>query len=357
MRTGKWILILVMAAPAYAQNHGRPPLYQRNLVEPGDPARDLFVAGQQFYDQFRFADAEATFREVTQKYPRSSIADRAEYYLIRTLVRTGNNAEALNHINAFRKTYPKSPWNGDVEEQRMQLTNQVPAAAQAILVRVGARPVPLPPRPAPPAVRVDPIEIQNLDPQISLMQEALRVMIRSDIPRAVQIASERLRANMADPVVISTMSTLAISAVPQGLPILVEIAKNSPDIKARKDAVFWLSRAPANKDLIVDTLVSLLPTLGDDNCDAVTYGLGQIRTEKSFNALAGLVTDKTRSEKLHQQALLVLGQAHDPRTVPLLENIATGDSDIRLRSEAVRWLGQIRGPEATSVLENLLRKK
>jgi hypothetical protein len=356
MRTGKWILILVMAAPAYAQN-ARFPLYQRNLVEPADPARDLFMVGQQFYDQSRFAEAEATFREVTQKYPKSSVADRSEYYLIRTLIRTGNSMEALNHINAFRKTYPRSPWNGDVEEQRMQLTNQVPPAAQAILIRAGVRPAAVPPRPAPPAVRVDPIEIQNLEPQISLMQEALRVMIRSDIPRAVQIASERLRANMADPVVISTMSTLATSAAPQGLPILVEIAKNSPDIRARKDAVYWLSRAPADKDLIVDMLVGLLPTLSDQNSDAITFALGQIRTGKSFSALAGLVTDKTRSERLHQQALVALGQAHDPRTAPLLENIATGDSDIALRREALRWLSQMRGAEANNALENVLRRK
>ena len=44
MRTGKWILILVMAAPAYAQNNGRLPLYQRNLAEPADPGAPTVAA-------------------------------------------------------------------------------------------------------------------------------------------------------------------------------------------------------------------------------------------------------------------------------------------------------------------------
>ena len=244
----------------------------------------------------------------------------------------------------------------------MEITNQVPAAAQAILIRQGVAPQRVPPRPVaprpvaprPPDIAVRPIEIQNFDLQISFLQEAMRVMFRTDVSRALQIASERLKADMADPVVISSMSILVTNASAQGLPILVEIAKNSPDMRARKDAAYWMTRVNSDKDRIVDTLMGLLVT--DDNTDGVTYALGQIRTEKSFNALAGIVTDKSRSEKVRTQALVALGQAHDPRTVALLANIANGDSDPALRIEALRWLGQIRSPEAMQVLENLKKK-
>jgi tetratricopeptide (TPR) repeat protein len=361
---GKWVLILAgavgFAAPAFGQNV-RLPAFQRNLLEPGDPARDLFNEGQRFYDQSRFGDAERTFRQVTERYPRSTVADRAEYYLIRTLRQTGKTVEALNHINSFRKTYPNSTWNLDVEEEKMEITNQIPAAAQAILIGQSVAPLrPVPPRPAaprpvpphPPAIAVQPVEIQNFDLQISFLQEAMRVMFRNDASRALQIATERLKADMADPVVISSMSILVSNASAQGLPILVEIAKNSPDMRARKDAAYWMTRVNSDKDRIVDTLMGLLPT--DDNTDGVTYALGQIRTEKSFNALAGIVTDKSRSEKVRTQALVALGQAHDPRTVALLANIANGDSE--LRTEALRWLGQIRSPAAMQVLENLKKK-
>jgi hypothetical protein len=358
---GKWVLILAgsvgFAAPAFGQN-ARPPAFQRNLLEPADPARDLFSDGQKFYDQSRFVDAERTFRQVTERYPKSPIADRAEYYLIRTLRQNGKIGEALNHINAFRRTYPNSTWNLDVEEEKMEVTNQVPLATQAILIRqaVGVAPIHQV-QPRPPAIPVRPVDVQNLDPQISFLQEAMRVMFRNDVSRALQIASDRLKIDMADPVVISTMSTLVSNASTQGLPILIEIAKSSPDMRARRDAAYWMTRVNSDKDTIVDTLMGLLPTTADDNTDGVTYALGLIRTEKSFNALAGIVNDKTRSERVRTQALVALGQAHDPRTVALLGNIANGDSDIALRTEALRWLSQIRSPEANQVIENLLRKK
>ena len=103
--------------------------------------------------------------------------------------------------------------------------------------------------------------------------------------------------------------------------------------------------------------MGLLPGKNEDDGNAITFALSQIRTEKAYNALAGIVTDKSRSEKLREDALVALGQNHDPRTVTILSNIATGDSDMRFRTEAVTWLGQIQSPEATQVLENLLRKK
>src|SRR5262249_29435519 len=107
----------------------------RNFMEEGPvdrAARELFNVGQKFYDQFRYSDAERTFREVIQKYPKSSIADKAGYYLIRTLSQTGKRVEALEQINAFPKSYPNSLWNADVQDFKIKLTNQVPPRAEAI---------------------------------------------------------------------------------------------------------------------------------------------------------------------------------------------------------------------------------
>jgi tetratricopeptide (TPR) repeat protein len=73
-----------------------------------DEARDIFNAGQTFYDEDKFAEAERKFREVVSKFPKNVIADRADYYLIRTLSQQGKKTEALTRIGAFAKQYPKS---------------------------------------------------------------------------------------------------------------------------------------------------------------------------------------------------------------------------------------------------------
>jgi HEAT repeat protein len=231
---------------------------------------------------------------------------------------------------------------------------------------------------------------QNTDPQISWQQEVMRVFFRSDADRALQIAMERLKADMADPVVLSTLDAVAQSASTQALPFLLDVAKNSPNMRARKDAIFWMSQSRGNKDALVDTLTGLLPTMTDDDADSVTYALGQVRTEKALNALAGIARDKNRSERMRSSALLWIGQSgvpnrvsllddiyknsgdivqlraqvlfalsqtHDPQAISILGNIAASDPDFSLRRQAVMWLGQMRSPEATQALENLLRKK
>ena len=151
---GKWIsksILMVIAglgisAPVVlAQTDVHVTVRQRNFMEEGPTdrmARELFNTGQRFYDQFRYPDAERTFRDVIQRFPKSSIADRADYYLIRTLSQNGKRSEALERINAFAKSYPKSAWNGDVQEIRIQLTNQISPRVEAILLS------PAPPAPA-----------------------------------------------------------------------------------------------------------------------------------------------------------------------------------------------------------------
>src|SRR5262249_13773782 len=234
--------------------------------------------------------------------------------------------------------YPKSPWNDDVEDLRMRLTNQVPPAVRAYLIH--RAPVPAPATVAPangsaPAApsALTPVQIQNLNFEIGLLQEALRVMFQSDLPTAVQIVSTRLKTNMADPVVLSSMSMLATTAASQGLPFLIDIAKNSPSPKGRQDAIYWISKSSEDKNTTVDTLMGLLPSLNEDTSRAVPFALAQMRTDKAYSALASIVTDKTHSDKLREQALVALGQNRDPRAVTVLENITTGDSDPRYRTQ------------------------
>lgn len=327
-RLHTWVLIaagaLAVAPSAFAQTLS-VPVFQRNLVEPaGDPARELFNQGQSLYDKFRYIEAERTFRDVVARYSRSSIADKAEYYLIRTLGQLGKTQEALTRINLFPKMYPNSAWNGDVEELGMQLTGQAPALARAILIR------------RVPAFTMPQADMQAVNQQISLMQEALRVMFRNDVNFALQYTNDRLKTNMADPVALSVLGMVATTAAPQGLPILVDVAKNSPNLKARKDAIYWMSRAQGDKDATVDMLMGLLAGASDDTIDAVTFSLAEIRTEKAYNALAGIVLDRTRSEKLRELALVRLGQNHDPRATVALETITTSDTDRQFRVEALQ---------------------
>ncbi len=412
---GKWIseLLAVLGVLAVSPAVWAQPVLPIDLKNHFaalvfDEARDLFNAGQGFYDEGRLVEAEKKFREVIQRFPKNPIADRADYYLIRTLKQLDRKNEALTRIDTFARIYPRSRWLNDVQELRINLTNQIPPAAELVLLR---QTPPIPPTPpAPFAPSPPPAFRQSLerrvgrlqerlqqghrqgdvtDPEVSLQQEIMRAVFFNNSDRAIEIATERLKSDPSDPVVLSNLFMVASSLSAKALPMLLAIARNSTNVKARKDAIFWISQSQGDKDVVVDTLLGILPSARDDEADAVAFALGQVRSDKSLNALAAIARDKTKSEKarnnaifwigqsglpnrvplledvfknssdnakVRMQTLFALSQSGDPRSVTLLGNIASTDPNLDIRKQAIFWLGQIRSPEATQALENLLKK-
>jgi TolA-binding protein len=430
----KWIPKIILAAAiatslasvatAQVRIHALP----LSLLPP-DEARDIFNDGQAAYDENRFREAENKFREVIRRFPKNAITDRADYYLIRTLADQGKQKEALTRIDAFRRLYPQSKWQDEVLEFRIQLTNQVPATAEALLLPRQAPTAPSPrpapsrvpnqvvavsvgPPPAPPAppqvpqiVRIGPFgsaptpgavgpfgpsQAQSSDPEVSLLQEMMSALFRNNFDSGLAIATERLKANPADPVVLSSLHVVASSNSAQAVTMLQNIAKSSTNPKARGDAIFWLGQSHGDKDAIVDTLTSLLPTATEEDANAVAYSLSQIKNDKAINALSSIARDKGKSEKarnnavfwigqsramnrvslledvyknsmdnskIRQQVMFALSQVHDAQAVTVLSNVVSSDPDIEVRKQAVFWLGQIRSPEAGQALEKLLQKK
>jgi TolA-binding protein len=408
----KWIsnfvsvvfITLVLSSGASAQI--RVYVHAQSFLPP-DEARDIYNAGKAYYDESRYPDAENKFREVVRRFPKNPIADRADYWLIRTLAQLRKTTDALNRIDAFAKQYPKSPWLDDVQEFRIQLTNQIPPRAERILLTSSQAPAapPAPPNPigpvvvpASPAVPIPPLPFvsfewtgfQTSDPEISLQQEVLRALFHNNADHAIEIATERLKVNPADPVVLASLNLVASSRSAQAMSMLLGIVKSSSNAKARRDAIYWLGQLRGDRDAIVDTLTGLLPSLSEDDSEAVTYALSQIRTDKSLNALATLARDKSKNEKvrnnavywigqlrvpnrigllediyknsmdnakIRQQVMFALSQTREPQAVTIMGNVAQNDPDIEVRKQAVYWLGQSRSPEANQALEKLLQKK
>jgi HEAT repeat protein len=249
---------------------------------------------------------------------------------------------------------------------------------------------PIPPLPPLPFVSVDWTGFQTADPEISLQQEVLRALFHNNVDHAIEIATERLKVNPADPVVLASLNLVASSRSAQAMSMLLGIVKSSSNAKARRDAIYWLGQSRGDRDAIVDTLTGLLPSLSEDDSEAVTFSLSQIRTEKSLNALATLARDKSKNEKvrnnavfwiaqsrvpnrvgllediyknsmdnakIRQQVMFALSQTREPQAVTIMGNVAQNDPDIEVRKQAVFWLGQSRSPEANQALEKLLQKK
>lgn len=413
------LALVMMVSPVSAQT-GVTPFSMSMFPEEMDEARDLFNLGERLYTEQKFAEAEKRFREVLQKFPRNVIADRSNYYLIRTLVSMGKVSEALAQINQFERVFPRSAWRSDVQEMRIGLTNEVSPAAEMLILPeqmvwqvsqtpVGpvARPASAAPEaPQAPAAPAAPTPFafarsaraaapggqarEAVSPEVSLQQEILRALFQNDAERGIAIATERLRSDPSDPVALSSLHLIANSRSEQAIPMLVTLAKNSSNVKARRDAIFWIGRSRAEKEVIADTLVGLVPSMtADDDSEALAQALSSVNVPKATEALATMARDSSKSDRVRQNALRWIAQSRltnrmallqeiyrsamdntalrrqvvqyysqtrDESAVAALAGVARQDPDQTVRRQAVSSLGSIRTPEALKALEDLLAR-
>ncbi len=231
---------------------------------------------------------------------------------------------------------------------------------------------------------------EDVDPEVSLQQEIMSAMLRNDPERAMEIAAERLAADPSDPVVLANFHMIARSDTEAALTMLENIATNSESEKARRDAIFWISRWDGDNDRVVDVLVNILPSITDDEtAAAVAFSLSRVDSEKAVDALVTIANDQNRNEELRKSAVFhitrtdmgdpiaafrqIYQNASDSEeirkqvtfalswvddesgAVTLLGEIARNDASTEVRKQAVFWLGRSDLPEAMQILGDLLQ--
>ena len=172
--------------------------------------------------------------------------------------------------------------------------------------------------------------------------------------------------------------------------MLENIAKNSDSEKARRDAIFWISRWDGDESRVVDVLVNILPSITDDEtAAAVAFSLSRVDSADAVGALVTIANDQNRNEELRKSAVFhitrtdigdpidafrqiyqnasdseeirkqvtfALSRVDDESgAVTLLGEIARNDQSTEVRKQAVFWLGRMDSPEAMQILGDLLR--
>src|SRR5204863_460439 len=72
-------------------------------------------------------------------------------------------------------------------------------------------------------------------PEIRVQREALRVLFEANADRAIEIATDRLKADPTDAVALGNLYMVAQSRSEKALPMLVTLARTSPDSKTRNE--------------------------------------------------------------------------------------------------------------------------
>ena len=166
---------------------------------------------------------------------------------------------------------------------------------------------------------------RSQDPEIGLKQEAFRSLLRSNPDRAIEVASERLKDDPGDPVVLASLPSISQSESAKARPLLISIAKTSTNTNARQQAVSAIAR---NRD-----------------------------DKAALTTLDEIYATASSSVELRRTVVSTIGRMTDASALTILARIAKNDSDVSVRRTAIQSLGSRKEPEAIKLLEDLLKSQ
>jgi len=323
-----------------------PSQLRAQFASQNTTARTLFNEGRDLWDDGKFVDAEKKFREALMKYPKAEQSDRTAYYLIATLVTLGRTPEARMEIDNFNRNYPRSRWKSDVEEKRLAISglpsiqwgqHQLglrghnmggqPRAVTAEVVRGPKVPT------SPPGLTI------HMNPNVSLDQEVLRLIIEMDFPEGIRLSKERLKGNPSDPAVIANFSTIGSGNPSQALPFLLTVAgdaQSSPH--TRTQALFVVRRRVMKEEESVPVVADTLSRFSDvERRNAVD----QIVQSRVDTAMLEKIYKASLNAQVRMQIVESVGSVPDASTVPFLSEVARNEKELGVRRIAIQSLARV----------------
>ena len=357
-------LILAAGVAVSYSSHGLAQTPRENME-----ARRLFNEGVLLQDRGNLAEAEKKFREALTKYPKAEQSDKTAYYLINTLVKLARLQDARTEIEQFRKNYPQSKWQPDVNENIVKLGGQVGTPPEATIWNSPAELREAQAR-ADRLRGADPIGPNNIypdefPPNASMNAEILRQIVLRDVNAGIERAKSLLRANPSDPVVVANLGTIANSDSPQTLPFLLSVWANTyaaPNV--RNIAFFWFSRRNPDKEEVAKTIMDLL---AKRETEAVASEALYRMTVADHRAVLEKIVMSSHPDKfllmekiyrngsslLRTDLLMFVARLNDPKSVPFIVGVAQNDRDVSVRRAAARALGGRKDVDI-QVLERLM---
>jgi hypothetical protein len=280
--------------------------------------------------------------------------------------------DARTEVESFRRNYPQSKWQPDVNERILALggrpgapvesgiwnspTELRAAQVRADLLRGAVTPV------GPP----NKIYADEFPVNASMKAEYLRQIIQLDADQGIEDAKEFLKTNPSDPAVVANLGTIANSDSPQAVPFLLSIWGNvSATPNARNSAFFWFSRRNPDKEAVAKAIMDLL---AKRETEAVANQALYRMTVADHRAVLEKIVMSSNPEKfslmekiyrsgsvlLRTDLLMFIARLEDARAVPFIVEAAQNDRDLSVRRAAAQALGNRKDVDLET-LETLMR--
>ena len=317
-----------------------------------DPADSLYRAARQLLNRSRYAEAAARFRDLINRYPRSSYKPDAYYWAAFALYRTGEDASlkrAIDLLQTQAAAYPRAATRGDGDALLARVYGELARrgdsnAAQWIQAHASAA--------APDSARGarQGCASEEDDLRVAAMNALLQMDAANAMPILRQILARR------DPCSAElrrrAVFMLSQKRTDETEDLLLSTARNDPDNEVRQQAVFWLSQVGTDK--AVSALDSILQAASDQELrDRAAFALSQVRSPRAAAALRDYAGREDAPEETREKAVFWLGQQRGEANAAFLRDLYAKVTPAELKERIIFSLAQMRSAENTRWLMDL----
>lgn len=280
---------------------------------PQDSADSLYREARSALSDGDHARAAALFRQIHERFPRSSYAPDALFYEAFALYKAGGETRlrrALVALEAQRTRYAQASTRGDATTLTTRIRGELARRGDRVMAESIATD-------ARAAATTCPDDDEDDD-----RTAALNALLQMDSEQAIPILQKVLarRDECSAGLRRKAVFLLSQKRTPETADALMRVAQQDPDGEVRQQAVFWLS---------------------------------QVHTERATELLLTIL-NTSRDQELQEKALFALSQQESERGMKALREYATReDAEDELREKAIFWLGQKRSAENAAFLRSL----
>lgn len=313
-----------------------------------DPADSLYRDARRALSGDAYQRAAELFRQIRQKYPKSSYASDAPYWEAFALQRLGGETNlrlAQDALGLQQRDYPRAATRGDAAALNARIEGMLGRRGDAVAAQnVRGR-----------AERAasDGCPRAEEDERV----DALNAVTQMDAERAMPILKKVLarREPCTQQLRRTAVWLVARQKSSEAASLLVNTAKTDPDREVREQAVFWLANVPSEE--AVTMLVDLARNGDDlDLRKRAVYALSRSKSDKATSTLRDITTDARAPEELRAEALnwylsRTGKDAADPFT--LFKDVYAKAEGTMLKQTALRYLASLRSDEGRAYLVSL----
>jgi HEAT repeat protein len=326
-----------------------------------DPADSLYRAARRALNRNDYRTAVGLFRQVHERYARSTYAAAALYYEAFALYRLGGDEDlrtARTRLEAHAERFPNTATRRDAQVLLRRVQGALAqrgdaAAAEAIEedIRGVAPPAPVqppqavqppqPPRPPRPDRRRS-----DCDDDDDLRLAALNAMLQMDADRALPILKTVLEKRDEGSTCLRRKAIFLVSQKrsTETEDILLDAARRDPDSEVRQQAVFWLSQVGTEKAAIA--LDSILRNSSDPELqEKAIFSLSQHRSERAAVALRGYAERRDVPQRIREQAIFWLSQHRSAENAAFLKSLFPRLENDELKEKVLFAVSQMRGDQ------------